>query len=318
MTLDWATTRFLDSLSRADDRLRRPRSVADLRSLTECLATDNGPGPALDSAEEVTLHRQNVPTARLRVLTSRLEAPAVVVHFAGPAWGWVAGNLDSTDTVSRKLAERTGCTFITVECRKAPEHPYPAAVEDAWQALQWAEDYRRQLPGPTPPLVVLGEGSGGALAAVLARRTAESGGPAIGSMILVSPCLDSRTTRRSYSRYGADGFVDATLMEHIWDLYLPNALDRASADAVPLRERDFSGQPPTLFLTAEHDPLYDEGYEYCARLASAGVAVERYEFPRQMHGFFGILALPLGERAFQAVIRYLHRYVAGTATAVAA
>jgi acetyl esterase len=316
--LDWATIRILEKLSKVDDHLRHPKSVEDIRSLSQWIADDNGPGPSLDSVEDVTLRDNGVPTARLRVLTPRLQVPAVVVYFPGPAWGWVAGTLDSHDTVARKLAERTGCAFILVDHRRAPENPYPAAVDDAWQALLWAEQHRQQLPGPTPPLVIVGEGSGGALAALLSRRCSETGGPAIGSVVLISPCLDSRTTRRSYSRYGEDGLVDRALMDHIWDVYLPNALDRVSPDAMPLRARDFRRRPLTVLLTPEHDPLQDEGHEYLVRLASAGVPTERHVFPGQMHGFFGMLALPLGERAFQVIVRHVREYVAYAPAPVAA
>jgi len=108
------------------------------------------------------------------------------------------------------------------------------------------------------------------------------------------------------------------LMERIWEAYLPDPTDRTSAEAMPLRARDFRGLPRTVLLSAEHDPLRDEGHEYLARLSSAGVGVEHHVFSGQMHGFFGILALPLGERAFQVVVRHVRGYALDGLAAVAA
>lgn len=317
MTFDRATARFLDNLSHVDDKLRHPRGVDDLRALTNWLTAENGPGPGMESVGCVTLDENGIQTTRLRVLMPRTRVPALVVYLPGPGCGWVAGSLESSDTMCRKLAERTGCAFVVVECRKAPEHPYPAAVDDAWQALLWAEKYRRELPAPTPPLVLVGEGSGGALASVLARRSREADGPAIGSVILISPSLGVGSFHLSSSRYD-DGLFTTGLIEQAWSLYLPRESDRTNPDAVPLRARDFAGHPPTLLLSAGHDPLTGEGYEYLARLASAGVPTERREFAGQMHGFFGILELPQGERAFQAVICHVRSYVARTPAVEAA
>lgn len=317
MTLDRSTSAFLEELAAIDPSLANPRGLPELRSLAGKLSELNGPGPDMEAVDDVVLARDGTMPLRLRVLVPRPQPTGVVVYFHGPAWGWVAGSLDTADTVCRKLAERSGAVFVVVDYRKAPEHPYPSAVEDASAALLWAERYRQGLAGDVGALIVAGEGSGAALAVVAARRAREACGPDVGLAILICPVLSDEVTPQAAFVAGGT-LLSPVLFEEVWTLYAPNVTDRRSRDAAPLHETDYTTHPPTLLLSAEHDLLAEQSETYRKRLDEAGVPVRHEWFPGQMHGFFGILALPLGERAFQAVVRAIRSYSARGSAVTAA
>lgn len=204
------------------------------------------------------------------------DPPATIVFLHGG--GWVLGTIELVDPMCRRLTARSGCRVVDVGYRLAPEHPYPAAVEDAWTALGWAA---ARWPGP---LVVMGESAGGTLAAACARRVAERGGPALELQVLVNPVCD-----------------DAALTPELawfWDHYAPPAR-RAEPDAAPLAVPDLAGQAPALIVQPGHDPLRAEVLAYAARLERAGVPVRVARFDDVMHGFFFMVGLL--QRADEAV-----------------
>ncbi|HEX6449177.1 MAG TPA: alpha/beta hydrolase [Trebonia sp.] len=241
-----------------------------------------GPGPAVASARDIAIPGQagGIPA---RVYTPRDASAGIVVYFHGG--GWVIGSVDDWDAVCRVLAVASGCRLVSVDYRLAPEHRFPAAVDDAYDALTWVAG-ASQLTG-AGPLVVAGDSAGGNLAAVCALRARDAGGPELVLQVLVYPVADHDLDRHSYHVYnGNDFLVNRRDMAWFWDQYVPDPAARANPYASPLRAASLSGLPPAYIVTAEHDPLRDEGFAYADRLRAARVPVQHRHYGSEIHGFF--------------------------------
>jgi acetyl esterase len=219
----------------------------------------------------------------VRVYTPEGSPPfPIVVFFHGG--GWVVGTLDTYDPLCRALAAATPAVVVSVDYRLAPEHRWPAAVEDAYAATEWASRNAAALGGVQHRLAVAGDSAGGNLAAVVALGARDRGGPAIGFQLLVYPVLDAAGDTASWREY-ADGYhLTADGMRWYWDHYLGGA-DGAAPDASPLRAAFVGGLPPALVIGAEYDILRDEGEAYAARLAEAGVDASASRHAGVVHGF---------------------------------
>jgi acetyl esterase len=219
----------------------------------------------------------------VRVYTPEGSPPfPIVVFFHGG--GWVVGTLDTYDPLCRALAAATPAVVVSVDYRLAPEHRWPAAVEDAYAATEWASRNAAALGGVQHRLAVAGDSAGGNLAAVVALGARDRGGPAIGFQLLVYPVLDAAGDTASWREY-ADGYhLTADGMRWYWDHYLGGA-GGAAPDASPLRAAFVGGLPPALVIGAEYDILRDEGEAYAARLAEAGVDATASRHAGVVHGF---------------------------------
>jgi acetyl esterase len=219
----------------------------------------------------------------VRVYTPEGSPPfPIVVFFHGG--GWVVGTLDTYDPLCRALAAATPAVVVSVDYRLAPEHRWPAAVEDAYAATEWASRNAAGLGGAQHRLAVAGDSAGGNLAAVVALGARDRGGPAIAFQLLVYPVLDAAGGTASWREY-ADGYhLTADGMRWYWDHYLGGA-DGAAPDASPLRAAFVGGLPPALVIGAEYDILRDEGEAYAARLAEAGVDASASRHAGVVHGF---------------------------------
>ena len=300
MTVDFATAELLEQMAAGGGKPLHESSVEEARALAAGMAAQAGPAPDMFRVEE---HRLPVPDGDvpLRVLVP-LERPAgVIVYYHGG--GWVVGSIDETDTVGRKLAERTSCSVVLVDYRLAPEHRYPVAVDDSWAALEWAGGRLADLARPGAPLFVAGDSAGGNLAAVMALRARDRGGPPIAGQILIYPVTDADFERSSYTNPANQLLLTTEAMAWFWDHYVPDLARRREPDASPLRAPDLSGLPPAVVLTAEYDVLRDEGEAYAERLREAGVPVELKRHEGQTHGFFTLLMLPGSESGFQQVVK---------------
>ena len=239
-----------------------------------------GPGPEVASVREIEIPGQ-AGGIHARVYEPAADPPGTVVYFHGG--GWVLGSVDDWDAVTRALAVASGCRLVSVDYRLAPEHRFPAAVDDAFDALAWVGS---SLAGGLP-LVVAGDSAGGNLAAVAALRAQDAAGPALALQVLVYPVTDHDVDRPSYRSYdGREFIVNRGDMVWFWDLYAPDHAARSNPYASPLRATDLSGLPPAYMVTAEHDPLRDEGFAYADRLRAARVPVEHRHYGSQIHGFF--------------------------------
>jgi acetyl esterase len=248
------------------------------------LAGYSGPGPEVG---EVTDHRLQTADGSFRIRVIRPAGPtaSIVVYFHGG--GWVLGDIDlQYDHMARDLAIAAGATVVLVNYRKAPEHPFPTAVEDSWTALTWVARHADDLAPAGAPLVVAGDSAGGNLAAVMALRARDRGGPRLDHQVLIYPVTDCRTDRPSYLEPDNQLFLDRDTMTWLWDQYLPEPAARTEPDASPLRAVSHVGLPPALVYLAAYDPLYDEGLAYAEALRRDGVPVRVERAETQMHGFF--------------------------------
>jgi acetyl esterase len=216
----------------------------------------------------------------VRVYTPAGQPPfPLVVWFHGG--GWVVGTLDTYDPLCRALAAAVPAVVVSVDYRLAPEHRFPAAVEDAYAATRWASRNAAGKGAAQHRLAV----AGGNLAAVVALGARDRGDPAIAFQLLVYPALDAAPDTGSWREH-AEGFhLTAAGMRWYWDHYLGGA-DGQAPDASPLRAAFLGGLPPAMVITAEHDVLRDEGEAYAARLVEGGVAATAARYPGVVHGFF--------------------------------
>lgn len=276
-------------------------SVEEARALGPAMTEALGPGPEMARVEEhsVPVEGGEIP---VRVLVPIDRPHGVIVWYHGG--GWVIGSIDENDAVARKLAERTSCAVVNVEYRMAPEHPYPTPVEDCWAALGWAADHLEAIAGSADlPLIVGGDSAGGNLSAVMAQRARDRGGPELAMQLLIYPVTDADFDRASYNDTEMDKLLSRDGMLWFWNHYAPDEARRLEPDASPLRASDLSGLPPAVLMTAEHDPLRDEGEEYARRLEAAGVPVDFQRHEGQMHAFFTMLMLHGSERGMQQVVK---------------
>ena len=222
---------------------------------------------------------------------SSTEPLPIVVFFHGG--GWVIGDLETHDGLGHTLASGVPAVVISVDYRLAPEHPFPAAVDDCEAVTTWAAEHASELGGDAARLAVAGDSAGGNLAAVVSRRARDAGGPAIAFQLLVYPVTDATCSSASY-RENADGYLlTADSMRWFLDHYL--GADRQDkerlADVSPLHTDDLQGLPPALVVTAEFDPLRDEGEAFAERLKAAGVEVEVSRYAGMIHGFWAMDAV---------------------------
>jgi len=300
MALDAATIRFLKQLTEGGGKPLHESTPDEARVYLSELAELAGPAPEMQRVEDRDI---DGPDARvtLRILVPIKSPIGVLVYYHGG--GWVLGSIDDYDTVARKLAERTSCAVVLVGYRLAPEHRYPAAVDDSYAALEWVGQHAKYIAGREVPLIVAGDSAGGNLAAVMAIRARDRNGPSIALQVLIYPATDFKFDGPSYVDPENQLLLTRDGMIWFWDHYVPDASRRAEPDASPLQTENLLGLPSAVILTAEHDVLRDEGEAYAARLQEANVKADLKRYTSQMHGFFTLLMLPGSELGFQQVVK---------------
>jgi acetyl esterase len=304
MALDEATIAFLTAMAESGGKPISEMTPDEARGLGGLLRDMYGPGPQVASVTDSPVPTPNGGIVGTRILA--VENPrGVLVYYHGG--GWVIGAIDEFDTLGRHLATRTNCTVVLVDYRLAPEHRYPTAADDAWTVLQWVESRRAELAGADAPLIVAGDSAGGNLGAIVAQKARDAGGPAIALQVLVYPVTDCDLDNASYRDPANQLMVSRDAMIWFWDHYATPE-ERLNPDASPLRAADLSGLPPAVVLTAEHDPLRDEGEAYAEKLRAAGVKVESRRFLGQMHGFFTMVnVLPGQTDGMDYVVEHVER-----------
>ena len=219
---------------------------------------------------------------RLYRPASERPLPALLYFFGG---GWVLGTIDTADGVSRSLANSSGALVVVVGYRLAPEHPFPAAIDDCYATVRWVAEHAEEIGADPARLAVGGDSAGGNLAAAVALR-ARADGPALVGQLLVYPNTDQLADDQSM-RAADDPFLfNRHSVGWYRQHYLADPGDAANPLASPLRAESLAGLPPALVITAEYDPLRDQGEAYARRLADAGVQVELSRYPGMAHGFF--------------------------------
>lgn len=227
----------------------------------------------------------------VRIYTPAREGPfPALVYFHGG--GWVVGNVDSVDHVCRSLAHDAGCVVVSVEYRQAPEHKFPAAAEDAYAALLWVTSNAGVIDVDPARVAVGGDSAGGNLAAVAALQARDRGGPRLAFQLLLWPIIDHSFDTTSYRECAEGYLLTRADMIWFWGHYLASEADGRHPYASPIRAESLAGLPPALVITAEYDPLRDEGEAYAARLRDAGVPAKAVRFEGTVHGFMTRYNLP--------------------------
>jgi acetyl esterase len=207
--------------------------------------------------------------------------------------GWAIGSVETHDEFCRALTHGSGATILSVEYRLAPEHPFPAALDDCDTAWYWLRSAADDLDLDFERVALAGDSAGGALAAGLALRLRDRREPPARLQALMYPCLDPALERGSASEF-ADGFrLTRSNMRWFWRAYLDGA--EPTAQAAPALADDLSGLPPALVVTASHDVLRDEGEAYAARLEAAGVPTELVRVEGTLHGFLRFAEWPAAQ-----------------------
>ncbi len=279
------------------------------RTMLAALAEQGPTGPEVGEQLDGTLPGA-AGNLRYRLYRPATAGPhPVVIYYHGG--GWVLGACDSDDPFCRDLCVRSDSIIVSVDYRHAPESPFPAAVEDAFSALQWVSAHLEILGGHSGPVAMAGWSAGANLATVVCQLARDSGGPAIAGQLLLAPVTDADFTRRSYRENGERYVLTEALMHWFFDHYV-NSPDRTDSRVAPLRADDLSNLPPATIVTCEFDPLRDEGEAYAAALTAAGVTVEHISARGHTHTSLTLVdvvisAVPYRQRMGEALHRFGRR-----------
>jgi acetyl esterase len=277
--------RILDAIAASGEPPLDTLPVAEARRLADArvIRTNFAPDPVGDVWDEVIEGPGG--GLRLRLYRPRRDVVLPVLLFFHGG-GWTVGNLDTHDPHCRRLALRAECLVVSVEYRLAPEHRFPAAVDDCLAAARWVAAGIARHGGDPRRVAVAGDSSGGTLAAVVSQHEAAIPGLGIVLQALIYPGTDLRANSETYRTLGEGFFLTAAKMRWFIGNYLARAEDALDPRASPLLADSLAGQPPALIITAGLDPLLDEGRAYADRLREAGTAVEVVNYEGWPHGFF--------------------------------
>lgn len=280
---------LLDGLAQAGGPALSEMTPVEAREMFKSLT-------AFDQPEEVTRVDDRVVPGDGIDIPVRVYTPQDAVGGDAPllVWlhggGWVIGDLDTADATARALANRSGAVVVSVDYRLAPEHPFPAGLEDALAALTWSVENAELLGVDASRVAVGGDSAGGNLAAALCQRVRDEFGPHIDFQLLAYPVVDCTLSHPSIDENAEGYFLTKDAMVWFVGHYLADCDPKAAA-ASPLHADTLAGLPPALVITAQLDPLRDEGEAYAAALRDAGVSVEAVRYDGQIHGFMGMAAL---------------------------
>ena len=283
-------------------------TVPDARAAYHSIVAEHG--IAAEPVADITERTIPGPGGKIpvRIYTPEGSKPLpVLVYFHGG--GGVLGNLDSVHGSCTVLANRAYAIVVSVDYRLAPEHPFPAAVQDCWAATRWVVDNAALIGADPERIAVGGDGSGASIAAVVALMARDEAYPKLRFQLLLYPDTDTADFSASCQENGRGYFLTTDLMRWFYAHYLPEEKDRSDWRASPLRAPDKSGLAPALIITAEYDPLRDEGEAYAAELRRSGTTVTSMRYPGQIHGFATNLAgaMDEGKRALEQAGRHLRQ-----------
>ncbi len=265
-----------------------------------------------DSPENVHSVEEVLIPGPIRGLVVRMYRPSerkdlgclVFIHGGG----WTVNSISTHDAVCRRLANLGNCVVLSVDHRMSPEFKYPAALDDTYNALQWALNNGSRFGWDVARVAIGGDSSGGTLATTAALLNRDRGGPTLAYQVLLYPVTDYYLPGTASYVENATGYsLNRDFMIWFWQNYIPSGVDFDDPYLCPLRSGNLSGMPSALILTAEYDPLRDEGREYAKKLSAAGVPVDLWHYDNQMHGF--ILQTRVIDRAREALEKVGQRLV---------
>jgi acetyl esterase len=264
-------------------------TVSPQQARANAQARPRAAGPEVARVENRTIPG---PDSQLPV---RIYTPSGTGPFPALVWfhggGWVVGDLESADATARHLMLGAGCVVVSVDYRLAPEAKFPGPAEDCYAATLWVAEYAAEINVSAINLAVGGDSAGGNLAAAVCLMAKDRGGPSLGMQLLVYPVTARDFQTGSYVD-NAEGYnLTRDTMVWYWEQYLANDTDGTNAYAAPQQAQDLRGLPPAVVITAEYDPLRDEGEAYAHRLQAVGVPTTCTRYPGMIHGFFGMSAV---------------------------
>jgi acetyl esterase len=284
--LDPQAAALLDDLATGVSPPASTLSVATGRALLDDLFAVEEPEP-VGSTTDLEIGGPNGPIP-LRIYLPVGEGPSPVLVFLHGG-GWVRGSLDAYDGLCRRLTNGAGCVVVSVAYRRAPEHPFPAGLEDCYAATEWTAEHAAAVEGDPDRVAVGGDSAGGNLSAAVTLAARDRDGPDLAHQLLIYPAVNPPSVRwfDSYDENGEGYLLTMDSVEWYLEQYTEPA-DVGNAYAFPLRARDLSGLPPATVLTAGFDPIRDEGIAYAERLTEAGVEADHLHYGSQIHAFVSL------------------------------
>lgn len=291
MPLHPACKAFLDQLSAQPGKSFEEMNLEDIQATRDALPEGfglTGPAEPVARVEDRAIATPG-GLVRVRIYWPRVDVRLpVLLYFHGG--GWVFGNPAWVDGPCRSMANAAQVIVVSVDYRLAPENPYPAAADDCYAILKHVADHPEDFAAEPGQIAVGGDSAGGNLAAVVCLRARDRGGPRISHQLLVYPCVDYLDESPSMIENSEGYFLTRSGMRWFWDQYA--GIDRAEDPYVsPMKTRSFAGLPPALVISAEFDPLRDQGEIYAKRLAEAGVPSMAKRYDGMIHGFFSMAAV---------------------------
>lgn len=283
MALDPDLEKFLTKVSESDNEPFEIMSINDMREATRDILS------FFDDCEDVAQVETRYVKNKTCDFLVRIYHPSlhrnlpVILYFH--AGGYIRGDVQLSDGICRRLANRSSCIVISVNYRLAPEEVFPAALEDAYTALCWAYFYAHEYGGNKDCIAVAGDSSGANLAAVLTLVTRNRKGPKIGFQALCNPILDYTYSFPSHKEFEKGYFITEEALKFYESQYFPKDVDRKDSYVSPLFTKNFKDLPPACIITAEYDPVRDEGEAYAQKLKEHGVEVDFERFKGMTHGF---------------------------------
>lgn len=281
MPVDPGIAAMLDQMKLMGGRGLAELGPVQARAQSEAMAQFAPPPPPVAGVEDIAA--AGLPARLYRPLQGP-ERPPLIVYFHGG--GWVIGSVNGSDPTCRTLANAAGCAVLSVDYRLAPEHKFPAAVEDAVSATAWAAANAAELRCDPSRVAVAGDSAGGNLAAVVAILARDAGSPPIARQLLVYPATDLRGGYPSIHENGEGLLLTRPDMDWFGACYLRSDADRADPRVSPMLAPSHANLAPATIITAEYDPLRDEGVAYAEKLRAAGVEVDLRRTPGMVHGFW--------------------------------
>jgi acetyl esterase len=247
---------------------------------------------------------------KARIYIPEAQGPLpVVVYFHGG--GFIAGDLAVAEEPNRALANDAGAIVVAAGYRLAPEHPFPAATDDTFAALQWVAENIAQYDGDPSRIAVMGDSAGGNLAAVAAQRCRDDGGPSLSGQVLVYPVIDSTAELDSRAEFKEGFVITSADLDSFWAHYLPTPEDADNPLATPSRTDSLAGLPPALVISTEYEVARDEAEAYASQLAEAGVQTEALRVDGLIHGAYWMSgAVPRSHEIHDAAVTFLRRQFA--------
>ena len=304
MPLDPQASDFLEAYNQMESSKepRNEETLAIARARVASVLRTQG-------AEVASVEDRRIPgpdgSIPIRIYRPRGEGPfPVLMYFHGG--GWVLGSVETHDGIARLLANQGRCAVVSVDYRLAPEAKFPAGVEDCYSATTWAHEHASELNFDPARTAVGGDSSGGNLAAAVPLMAKDREGPPLIFQLLIYPVIERNFQTGSYQQNGDGYFLTRSTMEGNWRLYLTTDADAEHPYASPIKAKDLAGLPPALVITAEYDPLRDEGEAYANRLQAAHVPTTCTRYDGMIHGFFSYYEiLDCGRKAIQEAAQAL-------------